>query len=316
MMSGGATFLSTNLVELELVHWHNCEHIPSLGLLPSLKSLLIHGFKNVKRMGHKFDTTKSISPGGVESIKLFPALRELYLCNLVSLEEWIEVEDDKAARGKVEIVFPCLEILEISICPQLEIWQMGGFSSHHKLSHLWISECYKLMAIPSMNGLSSLQFLRIKDCFNPRSIPEESLHLPTSLKELEMGYFCDELEEFPGLTYIHQLNSSLESLILCGWDKVKSLPDQLQHLTALKKLTLYEFNGVEAFPKGLGNLTSLQQLSISYCGNLKHLFPLQALKSLSKLEMGPFCSELEEFPGRLHPSPSCFPDKFKIERMG
>ncbi|GLT33393.1 hypothetical protein SLA2020_079890 [Shorea laevis] len=90
MMSGGATFLSNNLVELTLDYWHNCEHIPSLGLLPSLQSLYISGFKNVKRMGHKFDTTKSNSPRGVEPIKLFPALRRLNLYSLVSLEEWIE----------------------------------------------------------------------------------------------------------------------------------------------------------------------------------------------------------------------------------
>ncbi|GKV04437.1 hypothetical protein SLEP1_g16590 [Rubroshorea leprosula] len=139
---------------------------------------------------------------------------------------------------------------------------MGGFSSHHKLSHLEISYCYKLMDIPSMNGLSSLQLLRIEKCFNLWSISGECLRYLAGLKKLEMSYFCDELEEFPGLSYIHQLNSSLESLILRGWDKVKSLPDQLQHLTALKELTLSNFNGVEAFPEGLGNLSSLQRLHI------------------------------------------------------
>ncbi|GLT33390.1 hypothetical protein SLA2020_079860 [Shorea laevis] len=297
MMSGGATFLSNNLVRLQLKHWHNCEHIPSLGLLPSLKSLCISSFKNVKRMGHKFDTTKSNSPGGVESIKLFPALRQLELYNLVSLEEWIEVDVDIAAGGKVESVFPYLEFLEIDYCPQLEIWQMGGFSSRHKLSHLRISNCNKLMAIPNMNGLSSLQFFSIEKCFNLQGIPEEFLRCLTSLKKLEMGDFFDELEEFPGLSCIHQLNSSLESLILHGWDRVKSLSDQLQHLTALKELTLSNFNQVEAFPEGLGNLTSLQRLHIFKCRNLKHLFPLQALKSLIELRMGPFSSDLEEFPG-------------------
>ncbi|GKV04442.1 hypothetical protein SLEP1_g16594 [Rubroshorea leprosula] len=159
-----------------------------------------------------------------------------------------------------------------------------------------MSGCCKLMAIPSMNGLSSLQFLRIEECFNTRSISGECLRYLVGLKKLEMGYFCDELEEFPGLAHIHQLNSSLESLILRGWDKVKSLPDQLQHLTALKELTLLNFNGVEAFPEGLGKLTSLQRLHIFECRNLKQLFPLRALKSLTELRMGPFSSDLEEFP--------------------
>ncbi|GKV50684.1 hypothetical protein SLEP1_g57382 [Rubroshorea leprosula] len=362
-------------VELELGDWHNCGHIPSLGLLPGLKSLYIYNFKNVKRMGHKFD-----SPGEVVSIKLFPALRQLTLENMAILEEWVEVDDDDiAARGKVEIVFPSLESLIIKGCLKLETWLMGGFSSHHKLSSLKIYHCDNLMAIPNLDRLSSLktleigschtltclpnglrscislqklrifyckdltsiqsiassltslelwscgaltslpselgycislQYLRISNCINIRSIPEECLFNLTSLKKLRMGPFYKELEEFPGLSYIHQLSSSLEDLSLKGWDKLKSLPCQLQVLTTLRKLALKEFNGVEVFPKGLGNLNSLQRLSISYCRNLKHLFPLQALKSLSELEIGPFSSELEEFPGfncihHLHASLKC-----------
>ncbi|GLU17974.1 hypothetical protein SLE2022_343010 [Rubroshorea leprosula] len=362
MTSGGATFLSDNLVELELHDWHNCEHIPSLGLLPCLKSLYIHNFKNVKRMGHKFD-----SPGGEESIKLFPTLRQLTLKNMAILEEWVEVDDDDIAPGgKVEIVFPSLESLKIMGCHKLKTWLMGGFSSHHKLSSMEICDCDNLMAIPNLdelpsletlaidnchaltclpNGLRScislqnliifyckdltsiqsiassltslelsfcgaltclpselgscisLQYLCISNCINISSIPEECLSNLTSLKKLEMGPFYKELEEFPGLSYIHQLSSSLEDLFLKGWDKLKSLPYQLQDLTALRKLTLEEFNGVEAFPEGLGNLNSLQRLSVYYCRNLKHLSPLQALKSLSWLDMDPFCLELEEFPG-------------------
>ncbi|GKV50672.1 hypothetical protein SLEP1_g57370 [Rubroshorea leprosula] len=319
--NSGATFLSNNLVELNLESWDNCEHIPSLGLLPSLKYLRIYHFKNVKRMGHKFDTTRSNSPGGVEPIKLFPALRQLTLGYMKTLEEWVEVDDDDIAVGsKVEIVFPSLEILEIYSCPQLEIWRIGGFSSHHKLSSLEISGCDNLIAIPDMDELSSLetlgilncgaltylpsglgssislQDLCISHCINLRSVPKGCLRYITRLKKLEMGPFCEELELFPGLSYIHQLNSSLEDLALYGWDKVKSLPDQLQHLIALKKLTLDGFKGVEAFPEGLGNLASLQQLFISDCGNLKHLFPLQALRFLHSLSIGPFFSELEEIP--------------------
>ncbi|GKV50675.1 hypothetical protein SLEP1_g57372 [Rubroshorea leprosula] len=317
MMSGGATFLSNNLVELKLGDWHNCEHIPSLGLLPCLKFLYIHNFKNVKRMGHKFD-----SPGGEESIKLFPALRQITLKNMAILEEWVEVDDDDiAAGGKVKIVFPSLESLTIIGCHKLKTWLMGGFSSHHKLSSLEIYNCDNLMAIPNFNELSSLkkfdiyrchaltslpnglgscislQYLCISSCINVRSIPEECLFYLTSLKKLKMGPFCKELEEFPGLNYIDRLSSSLEDLLLEGWDKLKSLPYQLQDLTALRKLTLKKFNRVEAFPERLGNLTSLQQLYIFECRNLTHLFLLQALKSLYELEMGPFSSEMEEFPG-------------------
>ncbi|GLU17971.1 hypothetical protein SLE2022_343000 [Rubroshorea leprosula] len=348
MMGGGATFLSNNLVELELGDWHNCGHIPSLGLLPGLKSLDIYNFKKVKRMGHKFD-----SPGEVVSIKLYPALRQLTLENMAVLEEWVEVDDDDiAAEGKVEIVFPSLESLIIKDCLKLETWLMGGFSSHHKLSSLKIYHCDNLMAIPNLDRLSSLktleigschtltclpnglrscislqqlrifyckdltsirsiassltsleiwscgaltclpselgscislQYLRISNCINIRSIPEECLFNLTNLKKLRMGPFYKELEEFPGLSYIHQLSSSLEDLSLKGWDKLKSLPYQLQHLTALKSLTIEEFNGVEVLPNWLGNLTSLIQLRIRNCRNLMSMPPVEAMQHLSDL---------------------------------
>ncbi|GLT61443.1 hypothetical protein SLA2020_341480 [Shorea laevis] len=55
----------------------------------------------------------------------------------------------------------------------------------------------------------------------------------TQLKKLIIDLPRSELEEYPGLISIHQLRASLKSSTLYGWDKLKSLPHQLQHLTAL-----------------------------------------------------------------------------------
>ncbi|GKV50293.1 hypothetical protein SLEP1_g57006 [Rubroshorea leprosula] len=465
--SSGSSFLLDNMVELQLTNCNECTCIPSLGLLPFLKVLYIGGMENVRRMGHK------LQPGGAESIKLFPALKTLTVDCMQRLEEWVEVVEDAAVGSQGVIVFPCLEDVQISDCPLLETWLMGGFSFHHKLSKLRIKRCRKLMAIPSLDGLStlkifdlignygltslpiglgsciSLQFLRIEscrnlmaipsldvlsdvlstltrfelidnngltslptglgscislqflrigscqhlmaipsldglstltrfelndnngltslgsciclrflrnescrnlnsipsmngltpleylclsrwhgltclpigldscislkklrieycpnlisisddikklrslsiiviaDCENLRSLPEGWLDSLTSLKKLCLGPFWSELEEFPGLTSIHQFHPSLEVLILYGWDKLKSLPHQLRHLTALKELRLRNFNGLEALPEWLGDFSSLHRLEIGNCSNLTHLPSIEAMRGLSNLQ--------------------------------
>ncbi|GKV52168.1 hypothetical protein SLEP1_g58759 [Rubroshorea leprosula] len=281
MMSGGATFLSDNLVELELGDWHNCEHIPSLGLLPGLKSLYIYNFENVKRIGHKFD-----GPRGVESIKLFPALRQLTLKNMASLEEWVEVNDDDiAVGGKVEIVFPCLESLKIRNCQKLETWFMGGFSSDHKLSSLEIHNCVNLMAIPEgLGNLTSLGMLHLSG-FKGVQAFREGLGNLTSLRALHLSGFKGVQAFLEGLGNL----TSLGTLHLSRFEGVQGFPEGLGNLTSLGKLHLSGFEGVQAFPEGLGNLTSLGTLHLSGFEGVQ-AFPegLGNLTSLGTLHLSGF----------------------------
>jgi selenocysteine lyase/cysteine desulfurase len=62
----------------------------------------------------------------------------------------------------------------------------------------------------------------------------------TQLEELSIGGFSEEMEAFPAgvLNSIQHLNlsGSLKYLRIYGWDKLKSVPHQLQHLTALEEL--------------------------------------------------------------------------------
>ncbi|GLU14979.1 hypothetical protein SLE2022_315100 [Rubroshorea leprosula] len=370
-VQGGVNSSLNNLMKLELRYCNECLYLPSLGLLRNLQFLKIVGIEKVKGMGSKFHVDQSNNNDGVVSATQFPALREFSVVNMESLEEWVEVEG--------MTVFPCLEKLNIDNCPVLKTWLMDGFSSNHKLSSLRISRCHKMMAIPSVDGLSSLktlfieechelmsvpnglgscislqqleickcqklssvlningltsltrlqlsncdeltglpiglgscsslQHLRIWNCHNIisftedarglhspsqleirncrklRSIPEECVGRLTCLKSLWIGGFWSELEEFPRLTFIHQLHASLEDLCLFGWDKLKSLPHQLQYLTALKRLLLRDFNGLEALPEWLGDLSSLHELQIGYCSNLTHLPSIEAMRRLSNLQ--------------------------------
>ena len=48
------------------------------------------------------------------------------------------------------------------------------------------------------------------------------------------------------------------TLELRGWPKFKSIPDNIQGLTALKSLRISHFNGMETLPEWLTKLSSLQ----------------------------------------------------------
>ncbi|GLT32413.1 hypothetical protein SLA2020_070830 [Shorea laevis] len=234
------------------------------------------------------------------------SISEEYLSGLHSLKSvwmgpfWSELEE-----------FPGLGLTSIPHCNiSIETLFLKGWdkikSLPHQLQHF---TALKQLTILNFNGveafpewlgdLSSLVSLSIVSCNKLNRIPKECLATLTRLKRLRMGPFYSELEGFPGLTSIHHLHASLEDLELVGWDKLKSLPDQLRHLTALKELRMVSFTGVEALPEWLGNLSSLTSLSINRRNKLKSIPEecLGRLTCLKELWMGPFWSELEEYPG-------------------
>jgi hypothetical protein len=140
--------------------------------------------------------------------------------------------------------------------------------------------------------LPSLVQLEITVCPGLSDIPEDDWSGSlTQLKYLRMGGFSEEMEAFPAgvLNSFQHLNlsESLKSLWICGWAKLKSVPHQLQHLTALEKLSIRDFKGEgfeEALPDWLANLSSLQLLWIGNCKNLKYMPSSTAIQRLSKLK--------------------------------
>ena len=86
-----------------------CEEVPTLGQLSSLRVLEIDYMVKVRSIGSEF---YSYSDGSYRNTStLFPALRILKLQYMFGLEEW---KDAKGLRsvGKV-LVFPCLEELTL-----------------------------------------------------------------------------------------------------------------------------------------------------------------------------------------------------------
>ncbi|XP_017974561.1 PREDICTED: putative disease resistance protein RGA3 [Theobroma cacao] len=301
----GCTFPLDNLVFLKLIKCKQCINISSLGQLRNLRILEIDGMERVKCIYNS--EIASHSSGWVEGITLFPSLRRFSLENMCSLEEWVQGVD-LGTEGREDVVlFPQLEELIVLSCSKLKSVPIqsrltslqafhvcycdglsnlkDGLSASKVLKKLRIWRCHSLVSVPKDVGeLQSLVHLEISFCPKLTTIPEEILGYLTSLKELKIGFFSEELEEFPGLNSIHLLHASLEYLHLFGWKKLKSLPPQLQHLAALKSFAIVFFDGMEALPEWLGNLSSLQKLRIGHCNNLMHLPSMEAMECLSKLQ--------------------------------
>nr|XP_034926674.1 putative disease resistance protein RGA4 [Populus alba] len=256
-----------NLMVLRLKDCSNCRQLPIHGCFSRLEILEMSEMPNVKCIGNEF-----YSSSASEEV-LFPALKELRLLGMDGLEEWM------VPGGEGDQVFPCLEKLSIEWCGKLrsipicglsslvefEIagcdelrYLSGDFHGFTSLQLLSIEGCPKLTSIPSVQHCTALVKLDIDGCPELISIPEVSgcrslSNFPdddclgglTQLKELAIGGFSEELEAFP----IGVLNS-FQHLNLSGWDKLKSVPHQLQHLTALERLEICDFRG-EGFEEAL-----------------------------------------------------------------
>uniref|UniRef100_A0A7N2MTP7 Uncharacterized protein n=2 Tax=Quercus lobata TaxID=97700 RepID=A0A7N2MTP7_QUELO len=159
-----------------------------------------------------------------------------------------------------------LTLLTIQFCDKLKSTPNLGLL--HSLTQLKIRYCDNLISIPGLRGLHSLIELQIWYCPKLTSLPE-GLESLTRLKTLVIGEFCKELDDFPSLISIEHLHASLQHLDLKGWPKLKSIPDNIQALTALKSLYISDFDGMETLPEWLTKLSSLQTLRIFSCSKLK-----------------------------------------------
>ncbi|GLT59709.1 hypothetical protein SLA2020_325140 [Shorea laevis] len=262
----------------------------SLENLPTLKTWSMSGFSSHHKLS-KVDINDCPNLVTLPSMERLLSLESLNLTELESFPsglgscsylEYLGLDHCSMSSLSMKEMIS-LRALEMCVCDGFCC--LSGLESCISLQTVNIVACNDLISISEDVGrLSSLTSLMIADCENLRSIPEEWLGRNTRLEKLEIGPLWSELEEYPGLTSIHQLHASLKSLTLVGWDKLKSLPHQLQHLTALKKLWLSDFNGLEALPEWLGDLSSLHILHIGKCSNLTRLPSIEAMRRLSNLQ--------------------------------
>ncbi|CAB4299303.1 unnamed protein product [Prunus armeniaca] len=165
------------------------------------------------------------------------------------------------------------------------------------LEQLSITYCRGLQSIPELQNFTSLRQLSIQNCERLERLLCSGLEMPISLVELKIrATLLHQFEVFetwwvrPRFVPDFQVGSSqLETLVVRGWPKLKSLPQQIQNFTSLTYLSIQCFHGVEALPEWLGNLTSLTKLEIWNFKNLMYLPSVIAIQCLTKLKTLEFC---------------------------
>ncbi|XP_026414628.1 putative disease resistance RPP13-like protein 1 isoform X2 [Papaver somniferum] len=126
----------SNLETIRLDACTNCEFLPPLGQLPSLKSLHIDG---PMQQLHQIDS--EFCGKGMGKMKSFLSLRTLHLQSLSYLETWFGLEKGDMPR-----------LQKLNIC-----------------------SCGKLISLPTLRFLGSLQELHIQSCRKLQKLPDKRL---------------------------------------------------------------------------------------------------------------------------------------------
>ncbi|KAF8039398.1 hypothetical protein BT93_B1815 [Corymbia citriodora subsp. variegata] len=267
--------LPSNLENLNLQDCINLEKLPSkMHTLSSLRDLTVGG---CLKFVYFPETGASAS---ITSLKIHDCK------NLLSLPRGLIVHrderDNTSNNNNLSEVTSCLQELEISKCDSLpaSLFSEGRFLPA-TLKTLIIQSCMGVESLAEklVDGLRSLQEIKISDCENLRSL-FKTLHTLSQLTCLEL-WNCPalELECFPPLPL------GISRIYLGECPKIKSLPNQLHRLTYLRELIIIECEGITCFPDG-GLPPQLEQLGVSRCKNMKQpvrewLTPLTSLQQLN-----------------------------------
>ncbi|GKV34800.1 hypothetical protein SLEP1_g43141 [Rubroshorea leprosula] len=297
-----------NLSSMELNNCKKCTLLPSLGLLPVLKKLIIKGMEAIEAVGYEFYGRQDC----------FPSLEELLFENMLNWKEWTSLA---GSEGE----FPRLRSLLIQNCPSLgdltsltylsiekilELTCLPMNMSLPSLKELFIRDCnevllksmvdltsltnlrihhiIKLTCLPKSftQSLTALETLGIRNCYNLTSLWEEGTEieqslLPFNLKHLKLEK-CRALESLPDAMMTRMdgsssrstsmLMSRLERLEICDCDSLKLFP-RGKLPTSLKYLIIKNCEGLESLPDVDGDYNN-RNLHLEIC-NLPCLYSSQ-----------------------------------------
>ncbi|XP_058206091.1 putative disease resistance protein RGA3 [Rhododendron vialii] len=298
---------------LEVLDMDNCEKlITAPGHFPSIKKLIISSPSSqaLEKMSSTITTLERLEFSSISGPELNLVLERMLVKNKFLRQISISDCDDLSflPSGLGNLVY--LSEASLLYCSSLTCFPSGLYLPV-SLESLTIYDCPKLMvANPVPNKPMSLKELTLEGFETLTTDWTRFLLSLTGLRSLEIGKFSTELDYFPwpdpfvaaagereeeDEAITQQRNHlqyplvSLESLRLIGWESVKSLPEHLQHLTALKALRLEDFRGLESLPEAevMQRLTKLCSLYFYYC-------PL--LKERCKKEIGPEWHKIRHIP--------------------
>ncbi|KAG5585733.1 hypothetical protein H5410_046167 [Solanum commersonii] len=289
------------LVELSLSKCRDCDSLPALGQLPSLKFLSIREMHQITKVTEEFYGSSSSKKPFYSLEKLefanmpewkqwhvlgngeFPTLENLSIINFpeLSLETPIQLSKFQVIGSpKVGVLEGMKQIVELSIIGCNSLTSLPFSILPSTLKRIRISRCQKLkLEVPVGYYNMFVEDLRLEECdciddISPELLPRarklnvSNCHnltrflIPTSTESFYIGN-CKNLEKLSVA-----LPSAMTSLSIGYCEKLKWLPDHMQELLpSLKGLHLSNCPEIESFPQG-GLPFNLQQLEIINCKKL------------------------------------------------
>ncbi|RHN66394.1 putative P-loop containing nucleoside triphosphate hydrolase, leucine-rich repeat domain, L [Medicago truncatula] len=263
---GGTSFPSwlgdssfSNMVSLSIENCGYCVTLPPLGQLSALKNLSIRGMSILETIGPEFYGI--VGGGSNSSFQPFPSLKNLYFDNMPNWKKWLPFQDGM-------FPFPCLKTLILYNCPELR----GNLPNH----------------------LSSIETFVYKGC--PRLLESPPTLEWPSIKAIDIsGDLHSTNNQWPFVQ--SDLPCLLQSVSVCFFDTMFSLPQMILSSTCLRFLKLDSIPSLTAFPRE-GLPTSLQELLIYNCEKLSFMPPetWSNYTSLLELTLVSSCGSLSSFP--------------------
>ncbi|XP_052113233.1 putative disease resistance protein At3g14460 [Arachis duranensis] len=276
--------LYQNMTSVSLESCKNCCMLPSLGQLPSLKSLWIENFDQLKSIGKEF--YKNEGHQHSSPIAPFPSLETLKFYVMTCWEEW-QLPDSEA--------FPQLKSLQIRGCRMLKgdmvsqvlMRIVSSSSDVSKVRQLKIQE-YDEMWYGKMRLDGDRLSISGFECVVEYAFKARIIHHLTSLQEIKISE-CSSVVSLGG----NCLPKSLQKLTILRCRHIKLLQQQQKYdlvdlriddsCDSLTSLSL------DAFP-------NLQNLQIIGCSNLESVSMLEPPHAaLQRLSIN-FCHKFVSFP--------------------
>ncbi|XP_047175432.1 putative disease resistance protein At3g14460 [Vigna umbellata] len=252
----------SNLVFLQLENCKYCLCLPPLGLLSSLKSLLIRGLDGIVSIGDEFFGSNSSSFTSLERLEFYQMKEwEEWECKTTSFQRLQQLSTNQCPKlkGMPErllhlknlFIDSCdkliisvntmdtksLQILSIRSCPLVNI----PVTHYNCLERMTIDDGCDSLTIFPLDFFPKLRLLRLRRCQNLRRISQEHAH--DHLNELTITD-CPQFESFPT-------------------ENLKLLPKRMKILLpSLTALQIIDCPQVEMFPRG-GLPSNIKHVSLS-----------------------------------------------------
>ncbi|XP_054782255.1 putative disease resistance protein RGA1 [Prosopis cineraria] len=280
-----------NLVDLNISDCGNCQFLPTLEGLVSLKSLHIRNMKALECICYE-DCSSSMASHRTTSF--FPSLEKLKFLGCENLRGWqrkAEVNNRTDDENHHSLPpFPCLSYLSIEKCPNLscvpafpnlvEGLDLSNCSMKPLIDTLQMSTARspKEEELSLRPSLSMLEDLDIDD-MGIEALPEKWMQNLTSLKNLSISFSSSQ-----GIVLRHMkhLPASLEEFSTWNMDNFdlqgcsdgEDFSTEFQDLHCLHSLQgfcIYSCENLRALPEWICNLQSLRFIDILGCQNLESL---------------------------------------------